>query len=88
GGRPRVDPTSKTSEETRREVLAKYFSNREWTGRKGRLHSNGVPRTEKNGAPPPLLHELVALALKIDKGREEDFRREFQALLRRYVDVE
>ncbi|CAN0264877.1 unnamed protein product [Pylaiella littoralis] len=37
---------------------------------------------------PMLLHELVALALVVGKGSEEQFRKEFQELLRRYTDNE
>lgn len=39
-------------------------------------------------APALLLHELVALALRIGKGSEEQFRIEFQALLLRYTGKE
>lgn len=35
---------------------------------------------------PMLLHKLVAQALLVGKGREEQFRIDFQALLYRYVD--
>lgn len=94
GSRPEiVDPVLAASDEARRKLPGRCRENGETAGagelrgKKGEFHSNGVSRAGKSGASTPLMHELVALALRIGKGREEEFRREFQALLRRYVDV-
>lgn len=92
GSRHGVGPISTDSEEGCHNLRARSFEDGEVAaGREGEYHGNGVRRAGRRGAPPSpplLLHELVALALRIGKGREEEFRREFQALLRRYVDVE
>ncbi|CAM9225138.1 unnamed protein product [Scytosiphon promiscuus] len=99
GSRPGADPSATVADQARRKLVARRFENGETAageaaGKESGLHSNGaLRRADKGGGtpsvpPPPLLHELVALALRIGKGREEEFRREFQALLRRYVDVE
>lgn len=50
-------------------------------------------KNEGEGVPEasdevPMLHELVALALRVPKGGGERFRREFQALLRRHLRAE
>lgn len=46
----------------------------------------GFKEPGESTTAPLLLHELVALALRVGMSSEERFRTEFQALLRRYTD--
>lgn len=53
----------------------------------GALVAQNLSQAEGTATPLLLLHDLVALALRVRKSSDAGFRKELQELLRRYVDT-